>query len=118
MAKDLRMVLLLDCYGAFLTQRQQEMMEYYYGEDLSLGEISTITGVTRQAVSDSVKRGRAVLLEMEEKLQFAHRLCQLKENYLRIQSEAEQLSKTSASAGVAAVCSRICAAAAEGLELL
>ena len=49
MAKDLRIILLLDCYGAFLTPRQQEMMTHYYSEDLSLGEIAALTGTTRQA---------------------------------------------------------------------
>ena len=44
MAKDLRIILLLDCYGAFLTPRQQEMMTHYYSEDLSLGEIAALTG--------------------------------------------------------------------------
>ena len=68
MAKDLRIILLLDCYGAFLTPRQQEMMTHYYSEDLSLGEIAALTGTTRQAVRDSVKRSEQVLNDMEEKL--------------------------------------------------
>mgnify|MGYP005908882587 CR=1 FL=1 len=67
MAKDLRIILLLDCYGAFLTPRQQEMMTHYYSEDLSLGEIAALTGTTRQAVRDSVKRSEQVLNDMEEK---------------------------------------------------
>lgn len=79
MAKDLRIILLLDCYGAFLTPRQQEMMTHYYSEDLSLGEIAALTGTTRQAVRDSVKRSEQVLNDMEEKLQFAEKLCALRQ---------------------------------------
>ena len=84
MAKDLRIILLLDCYGAFLTPRQQEMMTHYYSEDLSLGEIAALTGTTRQAVRDSVKRSEQVLNDMEEKLQFAEKLCALRQNYAAI----------------------------------
>ena len=80
MAKDLRIILLLDCYGAFLTPRQQEMMTHYYSEDLSLGEIAALTGTTRQAVRDSVKRSEQVLKDMVEKLQFAEKLCALRQN--------------------------------------
>ena len=89
MAKDLRIILLLDCYGAFLTPRQQEMMTHYYSEDLSLGEIAALTGTTRQAVRDSVKRSEQVLNDMEEKLQFAEKLCALRQNYAAIAQTAE-----------------------------
>ena len=40
MAKDLKLVLLLDCYGTLLTDRQRQMIQLYYDEDLSLGEIA------------------------------------------------------------------------------
>ena len=100
MAKDLRIILLLDCYGAFLTPRQQEMMTHYYSEDLSLGEIAALTGTTRQAVRDSVKRSEQVLNDMEEKLQFAEKLCALRQNYATIAQTAETL----AACGTACLC--------------
>ncbi|MFR7472294.1 MAG: sigma factor-like helix-turn-helix DNA-binding protein [Ruminococcus sp.] len=50
MAKDLKLVLLLDCYGTLLTDRQRQMIQLYYDEDLSLGEIAQIIGISRQAV--------------------------------------------------------------------
>lgn len=81
MAKDLRFVMLLDCYGEFLTERQRQVCEYYYGEDLSLGEISEISGITRQAVRDSIKRSEEIILDMENKLCFAERLEKLREIY-------------------------------------
>ena len=56
MAKDLTLVLLLDCYGTLLTDQQRQMIQLYYDEDLSLGEIAQIIGISRQAVRDSVKR--------------------------------------------------------------
>ena len=112
MAKDLRIILLLDCYGAFLTPRQQEMMTHYYSEDLSLGEIAALTGTTRQAVRDSVKRSEQVLNDMEEKLQFAEKLCALRQNY------AETLAANRAEPAVQYACAAICSCVKAGLELL
>ena len=43
-------------------------MEYYYDSDYSLGEISELMDISRQGVRDFIKRGEAVLDEMESKL--------------------------------------------------
>lgn len=118
MAKDLRIILLLDCYGAFLTPRQQEMMTHYYSEDLSLGEIAALTGTTRQAVRDSVKRSEQVLNDMEEKLQFAEKLCALRQNYAAIAQTAEKLAANRAEPAVQYACAAICSCVKAGLELL
>ena len=60
--------MLLDFYGEMLKEQQKQFLEYYYNDDLSLGEISEIAGITRQGVRDSIKRGELQLAEMEEKL--------------------------------------------------
>lgn len=67
-AKDLSISLLLDFYGDMLTEKQREVVELYYNEDLSLAEIANISGITRQGVRDSIKRGEKTLLDCEEKL--------------------------------------------------
>lgn len=118
MAKDLRIILLLDCYGAFLTPRQQEMMMHYYSEDLSLGEIAALTGTTRQAVRDSVKRSEQVLNRMEEKLQFAEKLCALRQNYAVIAETAATLAETCQETAVQDACTAIRSSVAAGLQLL
>lgn len=43
-------------------------MEMYYLEDYSLGEISDISQVSRQAVYDNIKRTEAMLASYEGKL--------------------------------------------------
>ena len=68
--KDLKISLLMDFYGNILTDKQLDALELYYNEDLSLAEIAQHTKITRQGVRDSIKRGEAILLEMEEKLGF------------------------------------------------
>ena len=71
MAKNLEISFLLDFYGEMLTQKQREVIEYYYNDDLSLAEIADNEGITRQGVRDSIKRAEAQLLEMEERLGLA-----------------------------------------------
>ncbi len=66
--KPLEMSLLFDFYGETLTDKQRELFDLYYNEDLSLAEIAEHAGITRQGVRDSIKRAEHALREMEEKL--------------------------------------------------
>ena len=66
--KDLKVSLLMDFYGNLLPEKQLDMMEQYYGEDLSLSEIAENSGITRQGVHDNIKRAAAELKAYEEKL--------------------------------------------------
>lgn len=68
MAKDLSFSRLLDVYGSMLTDKQREMLDFYYNEDLSLSEIAEGEGISRQGVRDSIKRGEEALLELDEKI--------------------------------------------------
>ena len=79
MAKDMRVSYLLDFYGDLLTDKQRDSLDYYYNEDLSLGEIGENLGISRQGVRDNIKRAEAVLFEMEEKLGLAARFSQINE---------------------------------------
>ena len=73
MAKNLEISLLLDFYGEMLTEKQRDVVELYYNEDLSLAEIASHSGITRQGVRDSIKRAEAQLLDYEERLKLAQR---------------------------------------------
>lgn len=68
MPKNLEYGLLLDVYGGLLTEKQLEMMQLYYDEDLSLSEIGEQYGISRQGVHDSLKRSEQALDEFEERL--------------------------------------------------
>ena len=71
MAKNLELSYLLDFYGDVLTEKQRDVMEQYYNDDLSLAEIAENFGITRQGVRDSIKRGESILLDLENKVGFA-----------------------------------------------
>ncbi|MRI81336.1 YlxM family DNA-binding protein [Fundicoccus ignavus] len=66
--KTLRMNQLFDCYQALLTEKQQQMLELYYEEDLSLAEIAEHYDISRQAVHDNIRRGENALEDYEAKL--------------------------------------------------
>lgn len=59
--------LLLDFYGELLTPRQRELCDLSFNQDLSLSEIAEITGVSRQAVHDALRRAETTLAELEQK---------------------------------------------------
>lgn len=71
MAKNMEIALLFDFYGDMLTDKQRDVVELYYNDDLSLAEIAENEGITRQGVRDSIKRAESQLLEMEERLGLA-----------------------------------------------
>ena len=62
------MTLLLDYYGGMLTEKQRECFDMRYNQDLSLGEIGELQGVSRQAVCDNLARTEALLRRMEENI--------------------------------------------------
>ncbi len=68
MAKNLEFADLLIVYGGMLTDKQKDVLELYYDEDLSLGEIAENLDISRQGVRDSIKRGEETLLQLEEQL--------------------------------------------------
>ncbi len=69
MPKDLAVLpRLYDVYGALLTERQRELFELYYEQDLALAEISEEAGITRQGARDAIGHAEAALREFEEKL--------------------------------------------------
>lgn len=92
MAKELKFVMLLDCYGDLLTDHQRSVMELYYCEDLSLAEIGEPLGITRQAVMGLIKRTEAILLKYEEKLGFAERLEKMRQCFGQIEKSAEKIT--------------------------
>lgn len=65
--------LLYDFYGEMLTDRQKEIFEDYYLNDLSLGEIADELSISRAAVHDNLKRSDKILNNFEVKLKLVQR---------------------------------------------
>lgn len=80
------MSMLFDFYGDLLTEKQKELFDLYYNEDMSLTEISEIAGITRQGVRDSIVRAESILRDTEDKLRLVKR-------YAGIQSDIEQVAQ-------------------------
>jgi len=62
----MQIAVLYDFYGKLLTEKQRRAMELFYEEDYSLGEISALSGSSRQAVYDLISRSENLLLHYEE----------------------------------------------------
>jgi Uncharacterized protein conserved in bacteria len=78
----------LSYYGALLTPHQAEMLREYYDCDISLFEIASEYGISRQAVRDAIVRGERSLLEFEGKLKFKQRDDKLKARLRDISASA------------------------------
>lgn len=90
-AKNLEISFLLDFYGDVLTERQREVMEQYYNDDLSLAEIADNFGITRQGVRDSIKRGEGIILDLEQKVGFAARYRAVQQVVAQLESLARSI---------------------------
>ena len=93
MAKDLKITFLLDFYGDMLTEKQREVVEAYYNEDLSLAEIAEDRDITRQGVRDSIKRAETQLTEMEERLGLVRRFGEMREKLEEIRQAARDIQE-------------------------
>jgi predicted DNA-binding protein YlxM (UPF0122 family) len=72
-SKDLRFSKLLDFYAPVLTDKQKNAAYAYYNDDLSLGEIAENENISRQGVRDNIKRGEAVMTELENQIHLLER---------------------------------------------
>ncbi len=86
MDKNIHVSMLLDMYGKLLTDKQYDVIDLYYNQNLSLSEIAEELGITRQGVRKSLVDAENKLFDFEEKL------CFLKEKLER-QEIVEKLIK-------------------------
>ena len=75
--KNLKVSYLLDFYGNLFSEKQREILEMYYQEDMSLSEIASVTDMTRQGVYDNIKRGEKEILSLETKLKLMDRFLEI-----------------------------------------
>ncbi|NLY54724.1 MAG: YlxM family DNA-binding protein [Firmicutes bacterium] len=87
----IRVYQLFSFYGQLLTEKQRLAVEWYFGHDLSLAEIASELGISRQAVHDLLKRAEQTLTAYEEKLGLAESYARRQEQLAKLDQLLKQL---------------------------
>ena len=95
----LQLTLLYDFYGELLTEKQKQVYELHYQNDL-LTEIGEELSISRQAVRDQLKRTEKILLDYEEKLQLVSRFQAQKKAVQEMKHIMEGMEKKNPDASV------------------
>lgn len=101
MEKNVKVSILCDLYGKLLTEKQLELLNDYYNNDLSLSEIAENNNITRQAVRDNIKKGEKKLFEYEEKLSFMKRMLKQEKTIEQVLAELSKIQKDSSDKKIA-----------------
>ena len=89
MEKIVKQGLLYDFYGALLNDHQRSIYESVVYDNMSLSEIASEQGISRQGVHDLIKRCDKSLEEYENKLHLVKRFMAIKEEVETIETKAE-----------------------------
>ena len=98
MDKTVHVNVLLDLYDQLLSDRQRQVMDLYYKEDYSLNEISDLLSISKQAVSEHIKRAEAALKNYEMALELARKTKRWNEDGKAIAKSLEELRQFSSDA--------------------
>ena len=91
MDKTVHVNVLLDLYDELLSDRQRQVMDLYYKEDYSLNEISDLLSISKQAISEHIKRAEGALKNYESTLKLAEKTKRWKEDGEAIVASLEKL---------------------------
>ena len=83
MDKHIEISMLWQIYGKLLTEKQYNVLNDYYNNDLSLSEIAENNNISRQGVRDIIMKGEGKLFEYEEKLKVMEKT-QLQEEQIQL----------------------------------
>ena len=95
MDKNIKISILCQIYGKLLTEKQYQVLDDYYNNDLSLSEIAENLNITRQAVRDNIKKGEHKLFEYEEKLNVMKKTMEQEEKIAIVLSEIAKIQSKS-----------------------
>ena len=92
MIKDIvQKTLMFDFYGQLLTEKQRDIVEMYYTDDLSLSEISEQIGISRQGVYDALKRAESILVEYETRLGLVEKFLQQRSLLAKVSNMLDEI---------------------------
>ncbi len=89
----LKTTLVYDFYGELLTDKQKEIYELYYQNDMSLSEIAAELEISRQAVRDQLKRTEKILSDYEDKLRLVEKFMANKNSASKIRDLIDELER-------------------------
>ncbi len=87
------MTMLYDFYGNLLTDKQKDLFDLYYNEDLSLSEIADNVGISRQGVRDGVMRSEKLLRDTEDRLGLVKRYSNLQSSIDTIEEAVSEIAR-------------------------
>lgn len=93
MEQNIKISMLNQIYGGLLTKKQNEIIDDYYNNDLSLSEIAQNHEITRQAVRDILKKSEKKLFEYEETLKFMEKNLEQEKKIEQIIKQLEKIQK-------------------------
>ena len=93
MEKNVQISMICQIYGKLLTDKQFELINDYYNNDLSLSEIAENNEITRQAVRDIIKKGEKKLFEYEKELKFMEKMLEQEKNIENIKQDLENIKQ-------------------------
>lgn len=79
MEKIVKVAQLFDIYGSLLNEKQKDVINCYYNEDLSLQEIADNNNKSKQAISEMITRSVDKLFEFEDELSLLKKKEELKD---------------------------------------
>ena len=90
----LKQTYLYDFYGELLNEHQRQIYEAFVFNDLSLGEIASEEGISRQGVSDMIKRCGKKLENYEQKLHLVEKFMSIKDDVYRIHELTDEFNRS------------------------
>lgn len=85
---------LYDFYSYLLSTKQKQLFELYYHEDWSLAEIAEKYNMSRQGVSDNIRRCENSLEDYEKKLQLSQKHYELNQKLNEITMITKKINMT------------------------
>lgn len=96
MEKLVQVARLFDTYGSLLNEKQKDVINCYYNEDLSLNEIAENNNKSKQAISDMIQRSVDKLFEFENELSLIKKKNQLREDLSLLRELIESSNQSEA----------------------
>lgn len=82
--------ILYDFYGQLLTSHQREVYEQVVYNDMSLNEIASAEGISKQAVSDLIKRTTAQMQRYEDTLGMIDKFNKIRRSLDELEQEVDK----------------------------